>query len=166
MKRKSALILILLAQIVGADGPQAQLSNLIGRWEVEITYGNGEERSLRFEAWDAGRGSFLLLDPRSKAWGPAKPSKAKWTRGNDGSVLLSGPVEFPLGNIGRDPGTLVFKGKFGTDGAIRGTAEFFRLDQDPQDPKAKPSKSGSFKAARSPVVESSKTPRRSEHQRP
>jgi hypothetical protein len=63
--------------------------------------------------------------------------------------LLSGPVEFPLGNIGRDPGTLVFKGKFGIDGAIKGTAEFFRLDQDPNDPKAKPSKSGSFKAVRS-----------------
>jgi hypothetical protein len=149
VKRKSALILILLAQIVGIALCQAQLSNLIGRWEVEITFGNGEERSLRFEAWDGGTGSFLLLDPRSKAWGPAKPSKAKWTPGNDGSVLLSGPVEFPLGNIGRDPGTLVFKGKFGTDGTIKGTAEFFHLDQDPKDPKAKPSKSGSFKAVRS-----------------
>jgi len=150
VKGKSALILILLAQIVGIALCQAQLSNLIGRWEVEITFGNGEERSLRFEAWDGGTGSFLLLDPRSKAWGRATPSQAKWTPGNDGSVLLSGPVEFPLGNIGRDPGTLVFKGKFGTDGTIRGSAEFFRLGQDLKDPKAKPSKSGSFKAVRSP----------------
>jgi hypothetical protein len=149
VKRKSALILILLAQIVGIALCQAQLSNLNGLWEVEITFGNGEERSLRFEAWDGGRGSFLLLDPRSKAWGPAKSSNAKWTPGNDGSVLLSGPVEFPLGNIGRDPGTLVFRGKFGTDGTIKGAAEFFRLDQNPKDPKAKPSKSGSFKAVRS-----------------
>ncbi len=62
--------------------------------------------------------------------------------------MFSGPVEFPLGNVGRDAGTLVLKGKFGTDGAITGEAIFFPVDQDPKDPKARPSKSGSFKAIR------------------
>jgi hypothetical protein len=145
---KPALILILFAQIVGVGLSQAHSSNVIGNWSAEITFGNGESRSLRFEARDSGNGSFLLLDPRSKVWGPAKPSEAKWTQGDEGSVMFSGTVEFPLGNVGRDAGTLVLKGKFGTEGAITGSAIFFPLGQDPKDPKAKPSKSGSFKAIR------------------
>ena len=80
--------------------------------------------------------------------GLAGPSEAKWIQGDEGSVTFSGPVEFPLGNVGRDAGTLVLKGKFGTEGSITGGATFFRLDQDPKDPKARPSKSGSFKAIR------------------
>ena len=62
--------------------------------------------------------------------------------------MFSGMVEFPLGNVGRDAGTLVLKGKFGTEGSITGEAMFFPLDQDPKDPKARPSKGGSFKAIR------------------
>jgi len=127
---------------------QAQSANVIGSWKVEITFGNGEGRSFRFEARESGKGSFLLLDPRSKVWGPAGPSEAKWTQGDEGSVMFSGPVEFLIGNVGRDAGTLVLKGKFGTEGTITGAATFFPLDQDPKDPKAKPSKSGSFKAIR------------------
>jgi hypothetical protein len=122
----------------------------MGSWRVEVTFENGEGRSLRFEARESGKGSFLLLDPRLKVWGPAKPSEAKWTQGDDGSVMFSGTVEFPLGNVGRDAGTLVLKGKFGTGDSISGEAMFFRLDQDPTNPKAKSSKSGSFKATRPP----------------
>ena len=148
MTPKPALILIVFAQILGLGLSQAQSSNVIGSWKVEITFGNGDGRSLRFEARESGKGSFLLLDPRLKVWGPARPSEAKWTQGDEGSVMFSGPVEFPLGNVGRDAGTLVLKGKFGIEGAITGAAIFFPLDQDPKDPKARPSKSGSFKAIR------------------
>ena len=148
MTPKPALILILFAQLLGVGLSHAQSANVIGSWEVEIAFGNGESRSFRFEARESGKGSFLLVDPRSKVWGPARPSEAKWTQGDEGAVMFSGAVEFPLGNVGRDPGTLVLKGKFGTEGTITGAATFFPLDQDPNDPKAKPSKSGSFKAIR------------------
>ena len=148
MTPKPALILIVFAQILGMGFSQAQSSNVIGSWKVEITFGNGDGRSLRFEARESGKGSFLLLDPGLKVWGPARPSEAKWTQGDRGSVMFSGTVEFPLGNVGRDAGTLVLKGKFGTEGAITGAAIFFPLDQDPKDPEARPSKSGSFKAIR------------------
>jgi hypothetical protein len=57
-------------------------------------------------------------------------------------------VEFPIGNVGRDAGTLVFKGKSETDGLITGEVAFFPLDQDPSNPKARSSKSGTFKAIR------------------
>ena len=45
---------------------EAQSPNLIGRWNVEITFANGNQRSLRFDAQDSGKGTFLLLDPKLK----------------------------------------------------------------------------------------------------
>ena len=148
MTAKPALILIVFAQIFGAGSSPAQSPNIIGSWKVEITFGNGESRSFRFEAGESGKGSFLLIDPRLKFWGPARPSEAKWTLSHEGSVTFSGPVEFPLGNVGRDAGALVLTGKLGTEGSITGEAKFFRVDQDPKDLKASPSKSGRFKATR------------------
>ena len=148
MTSRTALVLTVFIQLLGLGLSHAQSSNVIGSWRVEITFGNGDSRSLRFEARESAKGSFLLLDPRLKVWGPARPSEAKWTQGDDGSVMFSGTVEFPLGNVGRDAGTLVLKGKVGTEGTITGAAIFFPLDQDPKDPKARPSKSGSFKAIR------------------
>ena len=148
MTRKPTLLLIVFAQIFGVGLPQVQSSNVIGSWRVEVTFRNAQNRSLCFEARESGKGTFLLLDPGSKFRGLAGPSEATWTQGDGGSVMFSGTVEFPLGNVGRDAGTLVLKGKFGTDGSIAGEAMFFPSDQDPKDPKAKPSKSGTFKAIR------------------
>jgi hypothetical protein len=51
-------------------------------------------------------------------------------------------VEFMLGNVGRDAGTMVFKGKFETADLITGGVEFSPLVGD------RPSKSGTFKAIR------------------
>ena len=59
MTLKPALILIVFAQIVGVGLSQAQSSNVIGSWKVEITFGNGDGRSFRFEARESGKGSFL-----------------------------------------------------------------------------------------------------------
>jgi hypothetical protein len=47
-----------------------------------------------------------------------------------------------LGNVGRDAGTLVFKGKFETPSLITGEVEFSPLIGD------RPSKHGTFKATR------------------
>jgi hypothetical protein len=101
-----------------------------------------QHRSLRFDAQGSGKGTFLLLDPRSNFWEPAKASEAKWTQGDQNSVTFSGAVEFPIGNVGRDAGTLVFKGKFETASLITGEVEFSPLVGD------RPSKSGTFKAVR------------------
>jgi len=137
-----ALILMVFAQICGAALSQAQSPNMIGSWKVNIAFANGDSRSLRFDAQGAGKGTFLLLDPKLNVWGPARPSEAKWTQGDGNSVTFSGAVEFPLGNVGRDPGTLVFKGKFETESLITGDVEFSPLVGDG------PSKSGTFKAIR------------------
>ncbi len=121
---------------------EAQSPNLIGRWNVEITFANEEHRTLRFEAQGAGKGIFELLDPRAKVWGAAKPSEAKWSRGEGNLVTFSGPMEFMLGNVGRDAGTLVFKGKLETPDLITGEVEFSPLVGE------RPSKHGTFKATR------------------
>src|SRR5438876_4098668 len=136
------LILILIVQTCCSALSQAQSPSMIGKWKVEITFPNGENRSLRFDAQDAGKGSLVLVDPRSKVWEPAKPSEAKWTKDAGNSVTFSGAVEFPIGNVGRDPGTLVFRGKFETESLIAGEVEFSPLVGD------RPSKSGTFKAIR------------------
>ena len=135
------VILMLIFQTCCVALTQAQSPNMIGRWDVEITFGNEDHRSLRFDAQGAGKGSFLLLDPRLKYWRPAKPSEAKWTQGEGNSVTFSGAVEFLVGNVGRDPGTLVFKGKFETPSLITGEVEFAPLVGE------RPSKHGTFKAA-------------------
>ena len=57
-------------------------------------------------------------------------------------MTSSGAVEFPIGNVGRDPGTLVFKGKFETASLITGQVEFSPLLGDAS------SKTGTFKAIR------------------
>jgi hypothetical protein len=138
-----ALTLMILAQIGSGTLSQAQPLSIIGSWKVEITFMNGESRSLRFDAQNSGKGSFLLLDPQSKVWGPAKPSEAHWTQREGNSVTFSGAVEFPLGNVGRDAGTLMFKGKFETASLITGEVTFSPLVGDG------PSKNGTFKAIRS-----------------
>src|SRR6266545_6986754 len=107
-------ILTLIAQTCCIAMAQAQSPNLIGRWNVEISFGAGGQHSLRFEAQSNGKGTFELLDPQAKVWGAAKTSEAKWTRGEGNALTFSGPMEFLIGNVGRDAGTLEFKGKFET----------------------------------------------------
>jgi hypothetical protein len=135
-----ALILMLILQTAVLS--QAQSPDLIGRWNIEIIFANEQSRSLRFDAQGDGKGTLLLLDPRLKVWGPAKPSEAKWSRAEGNSVTFSGPIEFLIGNVGRDAGTLMFKGKFETADLITGEVEFSPLVGD------RPSKHGTFKAIR------------------
>jgi hypothetical protein len=137
-----SVILMIVVEIPCIALAQAQSPTVIGRWNVEISFGDGNKRALRFDAQDDGKGTLLVLDPRLKVWGPGKPSEAKWTREDPNSVTFTGPVEFMLGNVGRDAGTLMFKGKFESADLITGEVEFAPLVGD------RPSKHGTFKATR------------------
>ena len=145
---RNILILVLLAQLCGIAFSQTNSPNMIGSWNVEIALGqtgnpNTEVRhKLRFDAQDDGKGSLVLIDPLAMRWGGAKPSEGKWTRGEGNTLTFSGPVEFPLGNVGRDPGTLTFKGKFEGSDTITGDVEFAPLVGE------RVSKHGSFRATR------------------
>jgi len=142
VKATPALILTLIVNTCCSVMAEAQSPNLIGKWNVEITFANEDHRSLRFDAQESGKGTLELLDPRSKVWGGAKPSEAKWSPGEGKSVTFSGPIEFLIGNVGRDAGTLVFNGRFETADLITGEVEFSPLVGE------RPSKHGTFKAVR------------------
>jgi hypothetical protein len=142
VKLTTASVLMLIVNTCCSVMAHAQSPNLIGRWNVEITFANEDHRSLRFDAHGDRKGTFELLDPRTKVWGGATSSEAKWSRGEENSVTFSGPVEFMLGNVGRDAGTLMFNGRFETADLIKGEVEFSPLVGD------RPSKHGTFKAAR------------------
>jgi len=141
------LILLFAAHSCSVDAARPQSSDLLGRWKIDITFENQSKRSLSFNAEDSGTGS-LLMEARSNWDEPAKPSQAKWTAGREKRVTISAPVEFPIGNVGREAGVLVFKGAFKSDSKIAGEIAFFPMDQDPMDPKATPSKTGKFEATR------------------
>ena len=121
---------------------EAQSPNVIGTWNVEITFANDEHRSVRFDARADGKGSLVAADPRSRVWDGSKASEAQWNPGEGNSVTFSGPVEFLLGNVGRDAGTLTFKGKFETPDSITGEVEFSPSVGE------RPSRHGTFKALR------------------
>jgi hypothetical protein len=140
MTTTRTLILMLIAQTVAMS--QAESPNVIDRWNIEITFPNEPHRSLRFDARSDGKGTLAIADPHSAAWGAAQPSEAKWSRGEGSSVTFSGPVEFLLGNVGRDAGTLICKGKFETPDLITGEVEFSPSVGE------RPSKHGTFKAIR------------------
>jgi hypothetical protein len=134
--------LMLIGQVWFSVMAEAQSPEMIGRWNVQIAFGDGNQRALRFEAQGEGKGSWELMDQRAKAWGMPASWPAKWAPGDGNSVTFSGNVEFPLGNVGRDTGTLVCKGKFETPDTITGEVEFAPLVGD------RPTKHGRFKATR------------------
>ena len=140
------LILVLAAQTC-ATGVPGHSQDIVGRWKVEITFKDGTERVLRFDAQPSGKGSLLVRETRSNMVEPAKPAAATWEQ-NEKGVTFSGPVEFAVGNFGREQGTMVFKGKFETSDVLSGVLAFFPMDQNPKDPKATPSKTGTFRSTR------------------
>lgn len=135
--------ILLLTVIIPTIGlSDAQSPNVTGAWNVEITFANNERRAVRFEARADGKGSLAVADPRSKVWDGSKSSEAQWSRGDRDSITFSGAVEFLIGNVGRDAGTLTCTGKFETPDLITGEADFSPLVGE------RPSKLGSFKAIR------------------
>jgi hypothetical protein len=146
MKIALMLLFLIAAYNYSVDAARPQSSDLKGRWKIDITFEDQSKRSLSFDAENSGKGS-LLLEARSNWDEPAKPSQAKWTAGREKMTILA-PVEFPIGNVGRETGVLVFKGSFKSQSKITGDFAFFSMDQDPMDPKATPSKTGKFEATR------------------
>lgn len=142
MKAVRATILVMAVNTISFVLAGAESPKVTGSWKVEITFANDQHRFLRFDAQSDGKGSLTVTDPQSKVWAGVKPSEAKWTLAEGNSVTFSGPAEFLIGNVGRDAGTLTFKGKFETPDSITGEVEFSPLVGDG------PSKHGTFKAVR------------------
>jgi hypothetical protein len=139
------LVLVIAAQ---SSGGREKAPDLVGRWKVEFTFLGTEKHDLEFDARASSEGTFLLLDARSNLLPPAEPAKATWKRLEPSQVTFSGEIEFPIGNVGRNPGILVFKGRFESRTSISGSVAFFAQGQNPNDPKVVPTKTGKFTAER------------------
>jgi hypothetical protein len=120
----------------------------LGAWTVEFRFDDGRAHELRFEAKAGGKGTFRLLDPTSSLNSPAEPTMADWQEARPDQVTFSGPIEFPIGNVGREAGTVVFKGTWRVGGEVAGSVRFYREDQDVKDPATRPAKTGDFTARR------------------
>jgi hypothetical protein len=148
MKIGLMLILLFAAYNCSPDLARPQGSDLVGRWKIDITFENESKRSLNFDADDTGRGSLSMEEARDNWSEPSKPSQVKWMMGADKRVMFSAPVDFPIGNVGRETGILVFKGVFKSDTKITGELALYPVDQDPMDAKSIPIKTGTFEATR------------------
>ena len=142
MNTVRAIILVVAVNAFSFVLAEADSPSVTGSWKIDVTFANDQHRFLRFDAQGEGKGTLTVTDPQAKVWGAAKSSEAKWTQGEASSVTFSGPVEFPIGNVGRDAGTLTLKGKFDTPDSITGEVDFSPLVGDG------PSKHGTFKAVR------------------
>jgi len=148
MKKGVVMILLVATQTCCLSRVQAQAPSLVGRWQIALIFTNTARHTLRFDAQVSGKGSYLLLNAGSSLLEPPKASDAEWTQTGVNAVDFSGPIEFPIGNVGRNAGTLVFKGTFETTDTISGDVAFFPIGQDPKDATAVPSQTGTFKATR------------------
>lgn len=148
VRARTAFIFILCTQLAAICVSQTPAKKLIGSWKIEVTFSNGQVRSCRFDARPSGQGSLTVLVPPQVGADLKEPAPAEWSQRDNDSVTIFGAVQFPVGNVGLERGTLVLEGKFGPDGSIAGEAKFFSADQDAKDPQAKPSKNGTFKATR------------------
>src|SRR5215510_2787786 len=131
-----------------ASCAQTPSFKMVGRWEVEFKFSGDKEHTLRFDAQSDDKGAFLLLDTVSSLLPPAEPTNAQWEQTAPDQATFSGAIEFPIGNVGRDAGTLVFKGKFDSANSISGKVSFFREGQDLKNPATIPAKTGDFSAKR------------------
>jgi len=84
---------------------EAESPNMTGNWNIEVTFGDGARHSLRFEAQTGGNGTLLLTDPPSQGLGSRKVFRGKMVhKAKEMPSHFSGPMEFLLGNVGREAG--------------------------------------------------------------
>jgi len=143
------LIAISAVYSLRASCAQTQSYKMTGRWKVEFKFSSDKEHILRFDAQSDGKGEFLLQDTVSSLNSPTEPTKAQWEQAGTDQMTFSGAIEFPIGNVGRDPGILVFKGKFDSANSISGKVSFFREGQDWKNPATIPARTSDFTAKRS-----------------
>jgi hypothetical protein len=148
MKIGLMLILLIAAYNCSTDVARPQSSDLVGRWKIDIAFENESRRSLNFDADSSGKGSLTLEVVRDNWTEPARPFQVKWEARDEKGVMFMAPVEFPIGNVGRETGTLVFKGVFKSENLITGNVALYPLDHDPMDPNSIPTKTGKFEASR------------------
>lgn len=138
----SLVLTVLFTPQTFSPAAQAQAPSAAGRWEIQFSLEDGVPHKVQFDADTTGKGTFLLLDTRSNLVPPATPADASWSQSDPNQVKASGAVEFPIGNVGRDPGKLNLTGTFNSPDVFSGSAVFV------SDLNNRPDRKGSFTAIR------------------
>jgi hypothetical protein len=153
----ACLILLLIASshesgapstLAQAVNPAAQAESVTGRWQVKFNISSIGEKNLVLDSRTRGHASILLLDTGPDNKPVTDPLPATTSITTNGRVNFSGEVELPFGTCCRQVGTLIFKGKFGSNNSISGTAIFVGSDVDEENPLGFRSMLGSFTATR------------------
>ncbi len=146
---KIIITVFLLFSTVGAQqSPPTPASGgkLTGRWRVTFSLTGDPEKHLIFEVKPKGAGAFTLLDtgPDNKA--VPDPVPAAWSELDNNRVSFSGETELQIGDCCRQPGTLIFKGKFKSGTAISGGLIFVTSIDEDESPYKYRSHIGTFTA--------------------
>lgn len=119
-----ALIAFTGSMVFLSPSASSQESTLAGRWQIDIVFPNSKEHRIQFDALGTGAGTFLLLDVVSNLNPPPTFNKATWKGETGAQFAFSGDVEFPMGNVAVDAGTLHFDGAMDTVDSISGAVTF------------------------------------------
>ncbi len=148
------LILLVTAQ-AGALRAVAQspakptvVESLAGRWRVKFRFAGDVEKNLIFEAKAKNLGSFSLLDTGPDNKPVPEPAPAVWSQLTNDRMSFAGETEMPLGTCCREIGTLIFKGKLGSNNEIAGGVIFVTSVDEEESPYKYHSQVGSFTAVR------------------
>ncbi|MEW6734080.1 MAG: hypothetical protein AB1489_22325 [Acidobacteriota bacterium] len=141
-------LIFLTLLIIGLNGISlAQETNsLTGNWQIEFTLSN-TKRIWTFQSMmktDPSYGMGLFLIPAASTFGARSYAQAVWSQLTPTTFSLTSEVEFPVGNVGRQTGTLIFKGKFTSPKTISGLAIFISNQPDLTDPSGFLAMQGSF----------------------
>lgn len=111
---------------------------------------SGVEKNLILDAQAKGAGTFLLLDTGPDNKPAAEPLLAVWSQLTNDRVSFSGEAELPMGTCCREIGTLIFKGRVGSDNNISGKFIFVSSVDEEENPYGFRSLIGTFTATRVP----------------
>ena len=146
---KIIITVFILFSTVGAQqsAPSpAATTKLTGRWRVTFSLTGDPEKHLIFEVKPKGAGAFMLLDTGPDDKAVPDPIPAVWSEVDNNRVSFSGETELQIGTCCRQPGTLIFKGKFKSGTAISGGLIFVTSIDEEESPYKYRSHIGTFTA--------------------
>lgn len=137
----------LLSMSIHAAPAEMQLT---GRWQVKFTFAGRTDMHLILDAKTGGSATFLLLDTTDNGKPEATPRTAAWLQTTNDRLGFSGEVELPFGTCCRETGTVIFKGKFGSNDSVSGKVIFVGSTEEEENPIGFRAMIGTFTATRIP----------------
>jgi hypothetical protein len=144
---KSLLILFCLLSLTAQAAAPTEM-DLTGRWQVKFTFAGRPDMHLILDAQAKGSATFLLLDTDADSKPETSPRPAAWLQTTNDRVGFSGEAEMPFGSCCRETGTLIFKGKFGSNNSLTGKVIFVGSTEEEENPIGFRAMIGTFTATR------------------